>query len=135
MKCPLKKWALVTFAILAPVGCATLVDNGIQTISVSTALDTNAVSGARCTLSNDAGQWQVTTPGVVTLQKSYSDLIIDCQVGSVAAGHQKVMSQSSDLVVGDVLATGGIGYLLDRNTGAGFEYPSSVTVYLLRKNP
>jgi len=125
----------VAVAILALAGCASMVDTKVQTISVTTALDTNEVQGARCTLRNDDGQWQVTTPGVVTLQKSYSDLTIDCQIGSVASGHQKVMSQSSDFVVGDVLATGGLGYFLDRSTGAGFEYPKSVTVYLLRNTP
>lgn len=29
-----------------------------------------------------------------------------------------------------ILAGGGIGYLVDRNTGAGFNYPDSITVVL-----
>jgi hypothetical protein len=33
-------------------------------------------------------------------------------------------------VWGNILIGGGIGYIIDRNTGAGFDYPATVTVNL-----
>jgi F0F1-type ATP synthase assembly protein I len=34
--------------------------------------------------------------------------------------------------LGEILVGGGIGYIIDRNTGAGFDYPSTIVI-MLRK--
>ena len=38
-------------------------------------------------------------------------------------------------VWGNILAGGGVGYAVDRNTGAGFDYPTVITVSLRSLNP
>ncbi len=46
------------------------------------------------------------------------------------SGHETLVSKSNGAVWGNILIGGGIGYIVDRNTGAGFDYPSSVAVVL-----
>jgi len=50
----------------------------------------------------------------------------------VMAGHQTLVSKSNGAVWGNILLGGGIGYIVDRNTGAGFNYPATVQI-MLRK--
>ena len=47
-------------------------------------------------------------------------------------GHETIVSKSNGAVWGNIILGGGIGYVVDRNTGAGFDYPNSITV-MLRK--
>ncbi|GGD00242.1 hypothetical protein GCM10011396_54700 [Undibacterium terreum] len=54
---------------------------------------------------------------------------IDCKKDSLA-GNVAVVSKSNGAVWGNILIGGGIGYIIDRNTGAGFDYPPSVMVTL-----
>ena len=87
------------------------------------------MSGVGCTLTNDAGKWFVTTPGTVTVQKSTGDMAVECKKDSLS-GTETVVSKSNGGVWGNILAGGPIGYVVDRNTGAGFDYPNSITVAL-----
>ena len=79
---------------------------------------------------NDAGKWFVTTPGSVTVHKSTGDLAIDCNKDGNIVGHETLVSKSNGAVWENIIAGGGIGYLVDRNTGAGFNYPDNITVAL-----
>lgn len=82
-----------------------------------------------CTLTNDAGKWFVTTPGSVTVQKSTGDMAVDCTKDDLK-GRENLVSKSNGAVWGNIIAGGGIGYIVDRSTGAGFDYPNVVTVIL-----
>jgi hypothetical protein len=115
--------------VLAISGCASITGSKLQPVSVQSILDNKEVSGAGCTLTNDAGKWFVTTPGSVTVQKSTGDMAVDCSKDDVK-GHENVVSKSNGSVWGNILAGGGIGYIVDRNTGAGFDYPNTITVVL-----
>jgi hypothetical protein len=101
----------------------------MQPISVKTIHDNVEVAGIGCTLANDAGSWFVTSPGSVTVHKSTGDLAVDCKKDNLA-GNQTLVSKSNGAVWGNVLAGGVVGYVVDRNTGAGFDYPQSVTIAL-----
>lgn len=70
-------------------------------------------------------------PGSVTIQKSTGDLAVDCAKENIM-GHETIISKSNGAVWGNIILGGGIGYVVDRNTGAGFDYPNSITV-MLRK--
>lgn len=102
----------------------------MQPVSVKTVQNDVEVAGVECTLMNDAGKWTVTTPGSVTVHKSTGDLAVDCSKSGNAAGHETLVSKSNGAVWGNIVAGGGIGYLVDRSTGAGFNYPDSITVVL-----
>jgi hypothetical protein len=110
-------------------GCASIAGEKTQPITFKTILDSNEVSGIGCTLTNDAGTWFVTTPGSVTVHKSTGDLSVDCKKDDLN-GHDTLVSKSNGAVWGNILAGGGIGYIVDRNTGAGFNYPDTDVVQL-----
>ena len=60
----------------AVTGCASIVSGHQQSVSVST----NPVTGANCTLENNKGRWYVpSTPGSVTVHRSFEDLQIECK--------------------------------------------------------
>lgn len=112
-------------------GCASISGERMQPVTVQTVHDNKEISGIGCTLTNDAGSWFVTTPGSVSVHKSTGDMAIDCKK-DVFAGNQTLISKSNGAVWGNILVGGGIGYIVDRNTGAGFDYPTTVTI-MLRK--
>lgn len=103
----------------------------MQPITLQTVHDSKEVAGIGCTLTNDAGSWFVTSPGSVSVHKSTGDLAIDCKKETLA-GSQTLVSKSNGAVWGNLLVGGGIGYIVDRNTGAGFDYPATTTI-MLRK--
>ena len=125
--------ALALASALGLTGCATISDTNQQVVAVQTILDSREVAGAGCVLTNDAGRWFVTAPGRVTITKSHSPLYVDCRRGHAVMGQDVAMSKASTAaVVGNVVLTGGIGYLIDKRSGAGFDYPSALTVMLIR---
>ena len=126
----MKKIIIIAAAFIA-TGCASVVGEKMQPVSVQTIHENREVAGVGCTLTNDAGSWFVTTPSSVSVHKSTGDLAIDCKKDSFA-GSQTLVSKSNGAVWGNVLIGGGIGYIIDRNTGAGFDYPATTTV-MLRK--
>ena len=118
------------FSVIAISGCASITGSKLQPISVQTIQENKEVAGVGCTLMNDAGKWFVTTPGSVTVQKSTGDMTVDCNKDNQVVGHDVIVSKSNGAVWGNIIAGGGIGYIIDRNTGAGFDYPQSITVFL-----
>lgn len=123
--------SLVLPLFLVVTGCASVTGSKLQPVSVQTILDNKEVAGATCTLTNDAGKWFVTTPGSVTVQKSTGDLAVDCKKDA-AAGQENVVSKANNAAWGNILLGGPIGYVVDRNTGAGFDYPATVVVVMRR---
>lgn len=121
---------LAIASLLTVTGCASIAGEKMQPVSVQTIQDNKEVAGVGCTLINDAGKWFVTTPGSVTVHKSTGDLAIDCGKDGNVVGHETLVSKSNGAVWGNILAGGGIGYIVDRNTGAGFNYPDSITIVL-----
>lgn len=122
------KLSVLASAILL-TGCASISGAKMQPLSVTTVFNNQEVAGIGCTLSNDAGSWFVTTPGSATVHKSTGDLVIDCK-RELMAGNATLVSKSNTAVWGNILLGGGIGYIIDRNTGAGFDYPNTVAVML-----
>jgi len=122
--------AMAALSLLA-TGCASISGERMQPVTVKTVQDNVEIAGIGCTLTNDAGSWFVTSPGSISVHKSTGDLVVDCKKEGLA-GNQTLVSKSNGAVWGNVLIGGGIGYIVDRNTGAGFDYPAAVTV-MLRK--
>ncbi|HQT25555.1 MAG TPA: hypothetical protein PLK99_03030 [Burkholderiales bacterium] len=123
------RMSFILIALLAVTGCASITESKLQPVSVQTVEGGKEVAGAGCTLTNDVGKWFVTTPGSVTIHKSTDDLSVDCTKQS-EKGHEKIVSKANGGVWGNILVGGGIGYVVDRNTGAGFDYPTNITVVL-----
>lgn len=127
----LRTGALALLAALG--GCATISESNQQTLMLHTILDNREIGGAGCVLTNDKGRWFVTSPGHVTVQKSAGNLFVDCKKDGVGAGQDTVASSANaSATVGNAVLTAGLGYLLDKRTGAGFDYPATVTVLMRR---
>lgn len=122
---------LLCFLIAASfmTGCASITGSRNQPVSVTCTSEGKPVNGANCNLMNDKGQWFVTTPGTVMIQKAYGDLAITCKKDD-ATGAATFKSASEGAVWGNVIAGGLIGYAVDASSGAGFSYPQSMNVNL-----
>ena len=131
LSAPLAAFAAGTL-LLGLGGCATLTGNTEQMVLVQTIQDNRELTGAGCILSNDVGKWFVTTPGRITIRKSQEPLKVDCRKhGSPAiATDDHIDPKLNGSVWGNVILTLGVGYFVDRNTGAGFDYPSILTIVM-----
>lgn len=122
------KKALFLSCIVSLTGCASIVSGPKQSISV----EAPPVSGATCTLSNNDGEWFVTSsPGSVTINRDSSDLIITCQKKGETLGTTKVSSSVRPLVIGNIvffIVGGIIGTAIDMGTGSAYEYPTLIKV-------
>ena len=114
-------------------GCATMTGSTEQMVLVQTIFDNRQLAGAGCILSNDMGKWFVTTPGRIMIRKSQAPLKVDCKKsGSPAV----VMDNQFDATVNggsawsNAIFTLGVGYFVDRDTGAAYDYPSTLTVIM-----
>ena len=117
--------------ILLLSGCASITEGKFQPVSVSTVNHSGYdVDDARCSLLNSKGTWYVTTPGSVMIQKSYGDMTITCKKRGQHPGIASVKSGANGGVVGNILAGGIIGYAVDASDGAGFDYPTDITVQM-----
>jgi hypothetical protein len=124
--------ALAMLALVAVLaGCATVSQTHQQHVMVRTIQDNREIGGAGCVLTNDAGRWFVMAPGHVTITKSAGNLFVDCKKGAVSAGQERFASRpNTSVTIGNAVTTAGLGYLMDKKTGAGFDYPETLTVLM-----
>jgi hypothetical protein len=115
------------FAVASLSGCASIVTGHNQSLSVTASSETQDVSGAQCSLKNDKGQWFATTPGSVTVRRSYSRLTVDCQSEQLTGSNQ-VASKTKAMALGNVVFGGLIGVGIDVASGAAYDYPDVVHV-------
>ncbi len=120
--------AVALLAMLA--GCASLTESTEQNVMVQTVLEHREIAGVGCVLYNDAGKWFVTTPARVTLRKSSGPLRIDCEKSGRGWAYEKVDSRVDGNLWGNLALTAGVGYIVDKNTGAGYDYPAVLTVIM-----
>ncbi|WP_193615824.1 hypothetical protein [Massilia sp. YMA4] len=115
----------------ASAGCATITESSEQYVMVVTVLDHQQVGGIGCVLANDAGRWFVTSPGRTQIKKSTKALTVDCRKDDVWA-YDEIGPRQNASRWGNILLTAGTGQFIDRQTGAGFDYPQVLTVVLQR---
>ncbi|WP_426193590.1 hypothetical protein [Massilia sp. DWR3-1-1] len=130
MRSTIHRAALCTACLLL-AGCATITDSSQQEIEVRSVLDHREVGGIGCVLSNKNGRWFVNTPGRVLIRKSNDNLNVDCGKAGVGSSVEAVASQYGyGKMIGNAVISGGLGYYLDRRSGAGFDYPAVVTILM-----
>jgi len=123
------RYAVFSAALLS--GCATLTEPTEQNLVVQTVFDHRDMPGVGCVLYNDVGKWFVTTPARVTVRRSSAPLRVDCRKDDLAWAYEKVDAKAgASSLWGNVVLTAGAGYFVDRNTGAGFDYPATLTVIM-----
>lgn len=118
-------------ALAALSGCASMTESTLQTLELHTIENHREIAGVGCVLSNQAGRWFVRSPGRVSVQRSAGALSIDCRKDGAAIGYDSVASRfGTASLVGNVVLSAGLGYLVDRRTGAGFDYPATLIVIM-----
>ena len=117
-------------ALIAMAGCASLTESTQQSVLVQTVLEHREIAGVGCVLYNDVGKWFVTTPARVTLRKSAGPLRVDCQKDGAGWAYEKIDPKVNGNLWGNVVLTAGVGYFIDKNTGAGYDYPATLTVVM-----
>lgn len=119
-------------ALAALGGCATLTaDSTDQIVEVHVVQNSREIAGVGCVLYNELGRWFVVAPGRVKVARYPRPLIVDCAREGVGRAVDVAQSRydAHDLI-GTVLTTGGIGYVMDTYSGAGFAYPPVLTVVI-----
>jgi hypothetical protein len=122
------KNVVIMFALLAVSGCASIVDGPNQSLSVKTISGGTDVAGAQCALTNNKGSWFVTTPGTVTVHRSFDNMNVKCDRDGFIANGESVSSATKGMVFGNLLFGGLIGVGVDIGTGAAYDYPSLIVL-------
>jgi hypothetical protein len=117
-------------ALTQIVGCASIVSGTNQSVSVETRNETGSVSGASCKLSNNKGTWFITSPGSTMVQRSFEDMSVRCDKGSEEPGIASAKSSTKAMAFGNVIFGGPIGVGVDIATGAAYDYPELITVFM-----
>jgi len=123
--------AFVAASLLA-TGCASVVNGHVQSVSVTTRNQSEPVTGAQCSLLNDKGMWYVTTPGSVSVQRSFGALTVACTMAGQPPGTATATSATTAAVFGNVLVGGVIGAGIDVATGAAYDCPNVIAVEMGR---
>lgn len=115
-------------------GCASIVSGHNQSVSLETRVKQGqVVAGANCKLANDKGTWFVTSPGSVTVRRSYEDMVVSCEKEGMDAGQASVKSSTKGMAFGNILFGGVIGAGVDIASGAAYDYPPVFTVLMGEK--
>lgn len=125
---------LISISLIAclSTGCASIISGTNQSLSVVTRSNGTEVSGAKCILTNDKGAWYVTTPGSVTVHRSFNDLSVNCESAGFDTGIQLAKSSTKGVTLGNIFLAAGIGIGVDAVTGAAFDYPDVIQVSMGR---
>ena len=97
---------------------------------VETRQQAKQVIGASCELTNSKGKWFVSTPGSIQIRRSNDDLLVVCTKDGIEPGRANVVSDTKGSMFGNILLGGGIGAVVDHNTGAAYEYPTLIQVMM-----
>ncbi len=123
------KLIAVSVAAMCMTSCASIVSGTNQSVSVNT----GSVNGAMCSLENNKGKWYVNgTPGSVVVNRSFSDLAVNCTKSGFPAGHKAIKSHTKGMAFGNVVFGGVIGAGVDVASGAAYDYPEEISVPLRR---
>ena len=112
-------------------GCASITGTTNQSVSVQTMeQEGKELPGAACELTNNKGKWFVTSPGSVTVTRSNDDMNVLCNKEGSEPGRASVVSWIKGSMFGNILFGGGVGAIVDHNTGAAYEYPTLIQVVM-----
>ena len=124
------KLLLSVTALISLVGCASITGSSSQNISITSKDKDRQVSGVACELSNSKGKWFISTPGSLQIGRSNDELMVICKKEGLDTGMASVESDTKAGMIGNIIFGGGIGAIIDHNTGAAYEYPNTVEVLM-----
>lgn len=125
----LREGILLCVIAALTTGCASITSEKTQSLAVTTrSEDGNLVEKAKCFLENDKGNWQVETPGSVTVRRSAEDIVVKCQKEGMPDGIGRGISRAAGGMWGNIVFGGGVGAIIDHSNGTGYNYPNDLAV-------
>ena len=123
--------ALPVIVLALTSGCASVTGTTLQSVSIQT-LEPGGkeLPGAMCEMTNNKGKWFITTPGSTTITRSNDDMQVVCKKGNLEPGRASVVSVTKGAMFGNIILGGGIGAIIDHNSGAAYEYPAFFQVLM-----
>lgn len=121
----LKTALLISLASLS--ACATLVNGTSQTVTIST-----APPGATCTVDRMGARIGAVpqTPGSLRLDKSKNDLSVTCSKSGFQTANITRAPSFGAATLGNIIAGGVIGLVVDAASGASYDYPADIRLDL-----
>lgn len=120
---------LLALGLLALTGCASVLNGTQQSVSVYAHQGNDNVN-AHCVLSNNKGTWEVDTPAVIKIHRSYQDLTVACNKDGLEPGSIIVPSHAKAAAFGNILVGGVIGAAVDAGNGSAYDYPDALQVLM-----
>lgn len=129
MKTNTKIWVLLlaSCAAITQSGCATITKGDRQEIQVST-----DPPGAKCELRRNSEVLALVepTPDVASINKNAAAIEVTCTKPGYQPATEQLSSQFNGATFGNLLVGGLIGLYIDANSGANYDYPTSVYLKL-----
>jgi hypothetical protein len=118
-------YALVCCVFMQTTWCASMFSGTTSNVNV-----TSTPTGADCNVLGHG----VHTPGNLVLEKTHSDLTINCQTEGYTDGTAKIISSFNTTSLFNILTLSGriIGFIVDFSTGTAWEYTNQVNVNLVK---
>lgn len=114
-------------AALFLTGCASVVNDKTHPIKIETKTQAGElVAGADCTLKNDKATTAAKSGETTNVRRSNADLEITCRHPGNPEALAKAISRVNGGMFGNILLGGGIGAVIDHNTGSAYTYPAWV---------
>ncbi len=122
---------IATFGVAVLSGCASITGTSNQSVSIQTLEQGGKeVTGAACELTNNKGEWFITTPGSTMISRSNDDMQVVCKKEGSEPGRAAVVSATKGSMFGNIIFGGGIGAIIDHNNGTAYEYPAFFQVMM-----
>lgn len=117
---------LVVVCVLS-VGCASVTQGSTHSLRIDTETDKGEVIvGVPCDLITELGTIRVLSGQGVQVKRSGRDLEVTCNSPGQPPASAKLVSRANAGLAGNIIIGGGIGALIDHNTGSAYTYPSWV---------
>lgn len=121
--------ALLCVGAVGFSGCATITSSEMQDVAVSAYGETgHRVDKVKCVARNDRGSWQAEAPGILSVQRSAEDLMVECKKEGQPPGFVRAISRAAAGMFGNIVFGGAVGAIIDHSKGTGYDYPSAVHV-------
>ncbi len=116
---------LALAAALLFSGCASVVNDKTHPMKVETKTEGGElVAGADCVLKNDKASSTAKSGETTNVRRSSEDLEISCKHPANPEATAKAISRVNGGMFGNIILGGGIGAIVDHNTGNAYTYPA-----------
>ena len=124
------KTVVAALACMAVGACSSIVEGTHQEISINT-----NPAGANCSLNRQGVEIGrvAATPGIARIEKTKYDITIVCDKDGYQQVSQNDHSGAAAATFGNIIAGGGIGWIIDSASGSDNKYDSPVNITLVPK--